>query len=94
MLGPGSLTAHGQHMAGGREDVWLVLWGGGGMEVALKLHFGSSKLKTVQFYVPPTPPSFQKERMKTGDISAASVIVSLASSLECHCRGPRCSSFS
>ena len=88
------LTAHGRHMAGGREDVWLVLGGGGGMEAALKLHFGSSKLKTVQFCVPPTPPSFQKERMKTEDISAASVIVSLASSLECCCREPRCSSFS
>lgn len=71
--------------------------------MALKLHFGSSKLKTLWLCVPPTAPSFQSSRLKRDQrkkerssraINVASVVVSLASNLECHCWEPRYSSSS
>lgn len=79
-------------------DVWLVGVGREGDGNGSELHFGSSKLKTLWLCVPPTAPSFQSSRLKRDQrkkerspwaIDVASVVVSFASNLECHCWEPR-----
>lgn len=91
VLGTGSLTAHGQHMLGGWEDIWpeegrggvkrlwnctlgAVSWRHGGSVCLQHPCFQSSRLK-------------RDGRIRNPGLSVVSVAASLASDLQCHCRG-------